>query len=203
MKLYYTPGACSLVIRILLHEMTANADFEAVDLATKKTETGKDFFAINQKGAVPTLVLDNEEVLTENAMIQQYLADHYKATNLLPPIGDLKRYRVLEWLNYIATELHKGLSPFFNPHIPKDIKENVFAAALKNKLTYLSQRLGKQNYLMGDEFTLPDAYAFYALNSMPVAGIHIKNWPNLVAYFDRIKQRKSVQQAMQEEKLLS
>src|SRR5688572_12009519 len=113
MKLYYSKGACSLAVRIILHEIGAACEFEAVDLATKKTETGMDFLKINPKGAVPTLILDDKAILTENAVIQQYLAEKYHATQLLPPLGDMKRYRVLEWLNFISTDLHKSCGPLF------------------------------------------------------------------------------------------
>src|SRR5690349_3300917 len=110
MKLYYSKGACSLAVRIALHELGIPCEFEAVDLKAKKTEKGADFFKINPKGAVPTLVLDDHTVLTENAVIQQYLADKQKAFEVLPPVNDMKRYRALEWLNFVSTELHKGCS---------------------------------------------------------------------------------------------
>src|SRR5689334_13101143 len=108
MKLYYSKGACSLAVRILLHELGIKSEFEAVDLKTKRTETNADFLKINPKGAVPTLTTDKQEILTENAVILCYLADEYKAIELLPAPGNFKRYRVLEWLNYVATEIHKG-----------------------------------------------------------------------------------------------
>src|SRR5437870_2266196 len=113
MKLYYSKGACSLAVRILINELNISCKYEAVNLKTKETETGKNFYEINPKGAVPTLILENNNVLTENAVIHQYLADQQKAHHLLPNLNDFKRYQVLEWLNFIATELHKGFSPLF------------------------------------------------------------------------------------------
>ena len=125
MKLYYSPGACSLAVRILINEMGLDAEYESVDLKTKKTATGQDFKKINPKSVVPTLELDNKEILTENAVIQQYLADMNHATELLPAVNDFKRHRVLEWQTYVATELHKGMSPLFHAKYPDEIKENV------------------------------------------------------------------------------
>jgi len=126
MKLYYSKGACSLAVRIVINEIGMDAVYESVDLKSKKTESGRDFKAINAKGSVPTLELDNGKILTENAVIQQYLADEAKVYELLPEVGDLKRYRVLEWLNYITTELHKGFGALFNPTMSQDLKDELF-----------------------------------------------------------------------------
>ena len=126
MKLFYARGACSLATRILLNEMGIPVDYEAVNLKTKKTETDSDYLALNPKGVVPALQLENGVVLTENAVIMQYLADHYQATNLLPALDDFNRYRVLEWVNFITTDLHKGFSPLFNPQVPEPLKLQVF-----------------------------------------------------------------------------
>src|SRR5688572_16955287 len=141
MKLYYAKGACSLAVRITLHEMNIPCAFEAVNLKTKQTETGMDYLNINTKGAVPAQLVNTHELLTENAVIQQYLAETYQATRLLPPINTMERYHVLEWLNYISTDLHKGCSPFFNPNLPEDLKETTFRPALKNKFAVVDQRL--------------------------------------------------------------
>lgn len=201
MKLYYKKGACSLAVRILIHELGIPCEFEAVDLKTKKTETGADFLKINPKGAVPTLVLDNKEVLTENAVIQQYLADHQKANHLLPATNDLKRYRVLEWLNFVSTDLHKNCAPFYNPNMPEDVKENIYKPIVRNKLTFVEQHLMQNPYIAGKEFTLPDSYLFVVLSWMPSLKIDLTEWPHVNKYFANIKNRKSVQQSLQEEGL--
>jgi glutathione S-transferase len=154
MKLYYSKGACSLTVRILAHELGIACEFEAVDLKTKQTASGKDFFTINPKGAVPAVILDNNELLTENTVILQYLADQYKATQFLPAIGSMQRYHVLEWLNFVSTELHKNCSPLFNPNISVDIKKTIFLPILKAKLVVLEKQLSKSAYLSGDQFTL-------------------------------------------------
>jgi glutathione S-transferase len=198
MKLYYSKGACSLAVRIALHEMNIPCEFEAVNLKTKQTESGEDYLKINPKGAVPTL-LDGKEVITENAVIQQYLADKQKATNLLPPIGDIKRYKILGWLNYVSTDLHKDCGLFFNPHMPEDVKENIFRPLLKNKLLAVDQHLQKNTFLADEQFTLPDSYLFVILTWLPYIKLDITQWPNLQRYFIELKQRKSVQQALQEE----
>ena len=201
MKLYYSKGACSLAVRITLNEIETPCDYEAVDLKAKKTETGADYFKINPKGSVPALVLDNQEVLTENAAIQQYLADEYKATRLLPPAGNFNRYRVIEWLNFISTDLHKNCGPLFNSNIPDNLKEEIFKPILKSKLNIAEQRLSQRKFLMGDEFTLPDGYLFVILRWVPNFGIELSEWPNLSRYFAELKKRKSVHQALEQEGL--
>src|SRR5579864_6749967 len=159
MKLYYSKGACSLAVRIIIHELDLPCDYVAVNLKTKETENGEDFLKINPKGSVPTLVVDNKTIITENAVIQQYLADKMKATHLLPLISSLQRYRVLEWLNYVSTELHKGCGPLFNPEVPEECKE-IFRKILMKKFQSLDTHFKTHKYLLGDEFTLPDAYLF-------------------------------------------
>ncbi len=202
MKLYYSKGACSLSVRILIHEMGLSAEFESVDLKTKKTETGADYFQINPKGAVPGLLLDNNELLTENIVIHQYLADTHKATNLLPAFGDKKRYRVVEWLSYVSSDLHKSFGPFFNPDVPEEIKEKVFKPILKRKFSAVEKQLQSNPFLAGDHFTLPDAYLFVVLRWMPtVAKVNLSEFPKLENYFSELKKRKSVQQALKEENL--
>lgn len=123
MKLYYSKGSCSLAIRILINELNLKVDFVAVNLKNKQTEQGQDFFKINIKGAVPSLQLEDGSILTENLVIQQYLADTHNGSALLPKVGEMQRYRVLEWSNFVTTELHKGCGPFFNPDMPADVKE--------------------------------------------------------------------------------
>ena len=201
MKLYYSKGACSLVVRIILNEIGSKVDYESVNLKTKETETGTNFLTINPKGAVPALKLDNEEILTENAVILQYLADSSKSTQLLPAVGDLKRYRVLEWLNYITTELHKGFGPLFNPSVPQDIKDKIFIPLIESKFKYVNKQLQKNQYLLGDHFTLPDAYLYVMLRWAESFNINVDGCTHLTTYYDELGKRKSIEQALEQEHL--
>lgn len=201
MKLYYSKGACSLVIRILIHEMNINIEFESVDLKTKKTESGADFLKISGKGGVPVLLTDDSQILTENVVIQQYLADKYQDTQLLPPINDFKRYRVLEWDNYISTELHKGFGPLFHFNFSQEVKESFFIPAIESKLKYINEQLENKKFLLGDDFTLPDAYLCVILLWCNHFKINIAQWPKLASYSARLKQRESVIKAFKEEGL--
>ncbi|MDX1900818.1 MAG: glutathione transferase GstA [Gammaproteobacteria bacterium] len=198
MKLYYSRGACSLGVRIIIHELNLSVDFEAVDLKTKKTETGKDFLTINPKGAVPTLVTDNE-VLTENAAILQFLAESQKAQTLLPPTGHFTRYRVLEWLSFVSSDVHKSFGPLFNADVPADLKTSIFIPLLKKRLNFVEKSLEQKDFLAGDTFTLPDAYFFVMLFWLHHFKIDVAEWPNLSHYFQTLKNRKAIQQALKEE----
>lgn len=199
MKLYYTKGACSLVVRIILNELGQHADFEAVDLRTKKTDTHQDFLSINPKGAVPALALDNGKVLTENAVILQYLADTAKATQLLPGLGDFNRYQVLEWLNYITTELHKSFGPLFNPTMPESIKEQFFIPLITSKFHYINKHLEHHEYLFGSQFTLPDAYLFVMLRWAAYFKIDLNECKNLTRYSDVLNKREAIQLSLKQE----
>lgn len=199
MKLYYSKGACSLAVRIVIHEIDIPCYFESVQLKTKKTETGSDYFEVNPKGAVPALVLNDGAVLTENAVIQQYLADTHKANELLPPVGEIKRYHVLEWLNFVSTELHKGCSPFFNASIPEEIKDKVLLPALKNKLQFVDDHLKQSKYLTGETFTLADGYCFVILTWLPGLRINLIDYANINRYFNELKHRPSIIKALAEE----
>lgn len=201
MKLYYKRGACSLTVRILAHELNIPCDYESVDLQTKMTEKGTDYLTINPKGSVPALILENKEVLTENPVILQYLADTYQATQLLPAVGDMNRYRVLEGLNFCCTDMHGGCGPFFNPKIPNELKQEVFLPNLKRKMVIVEKQLTSHAYLTSDEFTLADIYLFVVLTWFPRIGIELAEWPHVVNYMATLKNRKSIQQAMQEEGL--
>ena len=202
MKLYYSRGACSLAPHIILHELNIACEYSAVDLKTKKTVAGEDYYQINPKGAVPFLQTDEGFSLSENAVIQQYLADRYQAYQLLPPLGDRNRYEVLMWLNYVATDIHKGFSPFFNAEIPSEIKEQIFKPALLNKFKYLDGILAGQQYLVGNQFTLPDSYLFTVLRWCRLCDIRLAEYPSLLRYFERMHQRPSVVTALREEGLL-
>lgn len=199
MKLYYSPGACSLTVRIVINELGLTSEYEKVDLRTKKTKNGDDFYKFNAKGAVPALETKTGEILTEVAVIIQYLADLYHNISLLPPVDDIHRYRVLELVNYISTELHKGCSPLFNSAIPTEIKDSVFKPALQNKLAFVNQLLGNKPYLYGTDFTLADAYLFVILSWMPHLQIDMSSYPNLTRYFDTLKNRPSVVKSLAEE----
>lgn len=201
MKLYYSKGACSLAVRIVIHELKIKAEFESVDLKTKKTESGANYLSINSKGAVPVLAIENNEILTENAVIQQYLADTHQAHDLLPPLGNLKRYRVLEWLNYVTTEMHKGVAILFNPTLTDEMKNNVIKPMIKHKLNYLDHHFSDHKFLLGEQFTLPDSYLFVVLNWLQFFAIDINQWQNLARYFAELKTRPSIAQSLQEEGL--
>jgi glutathione S-transferase len=202
MKLYYSKGACSLAVRIVIHELGLPCQYEAVDLKTKVTETGANFLSINPKGAVPVLVLDDNTVLTENAVIQQYLADTYHGDKLLPPLGNNKRYQTLQWTNFITTDIHKGFGPIFNPKVPAEVNRDIFIPLLKSKFAIANQALEKNTFLMGDEFTLPDAYLFVTLRWAHGMKIDLSESPNLARYFEELSKRKSIVEAMTEESLI-
>ncbi|MBP6918447.1 MAG: glutathione transferase GstA [Legionellaceae bacterium] len=201
MKLFYAKGACSLASRIILNEIGIAPDFEAVDLQTKQTERGQNFLSVNPKGCVPTLRLENGEILTENAVIMQYLADHYEASNLLPPVGDWQRYRVLEWLNYVSTELHKGFAPIFNPDISQELKETIFIPKVMEKFQYIDRDLKSRAYLVGKHFTLPDAYLFTVLRWAIGKKLPVQPLQSLMDYAAQLRLRKSVSDAMIQEGL--
>jgi glutathione S-transferase len=197
MKLYYSPGACSLSPHIALNEAGLVFDSESVDLAKKKTKSGADYRAINPKGAVPALQLDNGQVLTEGSAIVQYIADQKPATKLAPAAGTLERYRLQEWLNYVASEVHKGFSPLFNPKIPEDWKK-VVTDNLATKFDYLSKQLQGKDYLMGT-FSVADAYLFTILGWTKYFNIDLAKWPVLVKYMERVGARPAVKAALEAE----
>lgn len=200
MKLYYSPGACSLAPHIVLNELGQPYDLEKVDLGAKKTETGANFLDVNGKGYVPTLDLGSGEVLTEVSTILQYLVDKAKNTDLLPAFGSMDRYRAMESLNFVASELHKGIGGLFNPAMPEDGK-----AAIKDRLTrrfaWLDAQLAKKPYLLGDTYSVADAYAFTVLGWTKHVGIDLSPYAHVVAYMDRVGQRPAVQAALKKEGL--
>ena len=201
MKLYYSPGACSLSPHIILNEGGFSFDKERVDLASKKTETGADYAAINPDGYVPALLLDDGQVLTEGPAIIQYLADRVPGKKLVPPLGTLERYRLMQWLNFISTELHKGFSPLFNPQAPEAWKA-VAAAQLGRRLGTVSRQLEGKDWLLGEDFTVTDAYFFTVLGWGRHVGIDLEQWPVLKAYQGRVFMRPAVQSALKAEGLL-
>lgn len=199
MKYYFSTGSCSLSPRIALHEAGFNVDSEAVDLPNKKIKSsGADFYAINAKGYVPALVLDDGELLTENAVILQYIADKKPEKKLAPPAGGMERIRFQEWLIFITTELHKTFSPLFNPKINDEFKE-AQTTRLKMRFGVIAKQLGSKKYLFGDDFTVADGYLFTMLNWAKNKSIDVG--PELAAYFDRVKARPAVQAALKAEGL--
>ena len=200
MKLYYAPGACSQAPHIILHETGMGHTVERVDLKTKRTESGRDYREINPKGSVPALELDNGEVLTENAVVLQFLGDRSGLEQVLPPMGDFRRYRVLEWVNYITTELHKSFGPLFNPAAGEETK-SLFIEQIGKKLDYIEGELGDRLFLVDDHLTLPDAYLFVMLG-WGEKMIGLDRWPGLRAFRERMLERDSVRQVLEFEGLL-
>jgi glutathione S-transferase len=201
MKLFYSPGACSQAPHILMHEIGMSHDAERVDLKNKVTEKGAAYLDINPKGAVPALQLDNGEVLTENAVILQYLGDRASSPDVLPSVGSFRRYRVLEMVNYITTELHKRFSYLFSPSSTDEMKQ-VVIQDLGKKLDWIDQQLGDGPFLMGDELTLPDPYLFVMTEWTEKVLGNLDRWPNLRAFNQRMMQRPSVRKVLQFEGLL-
>ncbi len=199
MKLYYSPGACSQAPHILLHEIGLSHDAVRVDLKSHTLGDGGSYYQVNPKGSVPALELDNGEVLTENAIILQYLGDR-AGNDVLPPVGDFRRYRVLEMVNFITTELHKRFGFLFNPDATDEMKQLV-VRDLGGKLDYVDQRLGAGPFLFGDELTLPDVYLFVIANWAEKM-IGLDRWPNLSAFRQRMLMRPAVRNVLQFEGLL-
>ena len=201
MKLYYTKGACSLAPRIIINELNLPCEYESVDLAQKKTQSGTDFYSINPKGSVPTLITDNNDVLTEAVVILQYLSDTQDATSLLPPLNHWQRYKVLEWLNFVATEMHKGLGIFFNPAITEEMKEKIYLPVLYKRFDFINQQLTKTEYLAGSHFTLPDAYLFVVSTWAFYFKLDLTKWSAFQAYLQKIVKRPSVIKSLEEEQI--
>ncbi|MCY7270442.1 MAG: glutathione transferase GstA [Sphingomonas bacterium] len=198
MKLYYSPGACSQAAHILLHETNLPHDSEAVDIRAKKTASGADYLAINPKGAVPALGI-GEEVLTENGAILQYIGEKAGHETLFPGTG-LERYRVIEWLAYLGSDVHKSFGPLFNPASSDEIKTGARDMVGK-KFDFLEQSLDGQDYLTGPSMTVADPYLFAMLGWTASLGIDLAKWPNLVAFRKRMDERPSVQAVMKAEGL--
>ncbi len=201
MKLYFAPGACSLSPHIVLREAGIDAELEQVDLRARKTKSGADYSAINPKGQVPTLVLDNGQTLTEGPAIVQYLADQKADSGLAPRNGTLERYRLQEWLNFITSELHKSFGALFQPTVPEDYKP-IARENISKRFAFVDQRLGSGGpFLLGSQFTVADAYMFVMCTWAGFLKIDLGQWPNLQAYAARVGERPKVQEAMREEGL--
>ncbi|HXF65503.1 MAG TPA: glutathione transferase GstA [Burkholderiales bacterium] len=201
MKLYYVPGACSLSPHIVARELGIPLELKKVDTKTKTIEGGGDYRKVNARGYVPALELDNGEVLTEGPAIVQYLADQKPDAGLAPKAGSFERYRLQEWLNFLATEVHKQFSPLFRPNTPAEYKK-IAKENLAARFDWLDQQLAGRPYLMGETFTVADAYAYVLLNWTKFHEIELARWPNLAAYQQRVGARPKVREAMRAEGLL-
>lgn len=201
MKLYYAPGACSLSPHIVAHELGLPLELERVDLKAHKTAAGEDFYAINAKGYVPALRLDDGALLTEGPAIVQYLADLKPGAGLAPANGTLARYQLQEWLNYISTEVHKTLGGLFAPGVSPEQRESIITR-LGLRYDFLSQQLTGKAYLTGESFTVADAYLFTVLNWNGVLKIDLAKWPVLQQYQARVAARPGVQAALKAEGLI-
>ena len=199
MKLYFSPGACSLSAHIALCEGGLTFTIEQVDLRAKTTKSGADFLAVNPKGQVPALVLDDGGLLTEGPAIVQYIADLAPAAGLAAPNGTLDRYRLQEWLTFIGTELHKNFSPLFRPTTPDEYKK-IVRETLAAKLAYVNGHLAKQQFLLGDHFTVADGYLFVITLWAGKLGVDLP--ANVASFKERVMTRPKVKQAMQEEGLV-
>lgn len=201
MKLYYSPGACSLSPHIALLEAGLPYDLVKVDVRAKKLENGDDFLQVNPKGQVPVLELDSGEFVTEGPVIVQMIADQAAAKNLAPARDSAERYKLLEWLNFITTELHKNFSPLFQPVIPDEVKA-FFKDRLMGKFKYADSKLAGQDYLMGKQFTVADGYLFVMLKWAERTGMDLSALKNLMAFKDRVAARPKVQEALTKEGLM-
>ena len=201
MKLYYSPGACSLSPHIVLHE--AGLPFTPVLASTKthKLQDGTDYYTINPKGSVPLLELDDGQRLSEGPAIVQYIADQVPTKQLAAAAGTMERYRQMEWLNFIGTELHKTYGLFFNPATPEEFKP-ALRARLAERLKWVDQQLEGRQYLLGDSFTVPDAYLFTVASWSRHVGVDLAPLAHLTAFLARVAARPAVQAAMKAEGLI-
>lgn len=197
MKLYYSAGACSLSPHIVLRELGNKFDLEAVDLGTKKTKSGKDYTKINPKGYVPALELETGEVLTEGPAIVQYLADKANS-DILPKAGTMERYRAMEMLNFITSELHKSMGSLFDKNLPPEVRKATIERISK-RVDHLDNLLGKHPYLLGDKFSVADAYAYTVLGWGQWVGVDLAKWKNVSEFMKRMEARPAVQAARQAE----
>ena len=201
MKLYYLTGACSLASAISLLEAGLKFELVKVDRKTRKAADGLDFDEVNPKGYVPALALDNGDVLTENVAVLQYIADRNPAAKLAPPAGTLERYRLMEWLSFINSEIHKSFSPLFRAEAHEAVKDYA-RANLTRRLDYAEQALGSKPYLMGEQFTVADAYLYVVLGWGAHVNVDIGRWPQLKQLHERVGARPHTIEALKSEGLL-
>jgi glutathione S-transferase len=201
MKLYYSPGACSLSPHIALLEAGLPYDLVKVDLRAKKLENGDDYLKVNPKGQVPVLVLDSGEIVTEGPVIVQMIADKASAKNLAPARDSAERYKLQEWLNFITTELHKNMGPMFSPVLADDAK-TFFKDRAMGKFKYIDSALAGRDHLMGKQFTVADGYLYTMLRWADGHKMDLSGLTNLMAYKDRVAARPKVQEALTKEGLM-
>jgi glutathione S-transferase len=201
MKLYYSPGACSLSPHIVSRELGIALELKKVNTKDKTIEGGGDYWKVNARGYVPALELDNGQVLTEGPAIVQYLADQKPEAGLAPKSGTLERYRLQEWLNFLTSEVHKQFSPLFKPNTPEEYKP-IAKQNIATRFDWLDQQLAGKDYLMGKTFTVADAYLFVLTNWTKPTQIDLAKWPNIAAFQKRVAARPKVKQAMQAEGLI-
>ncbi len=198
MKLYFAPGTCALSPHIALLESGLPFELERVHLGTRKTASGIDFTMINPKSYVPALQLDNGVVLTEGPAVTQYIADLVPQKNLAPAAGTIERYQLMEWMNFISTELHKGFSPLFKKEMPLEAKE-IIRAALVNRIGFVASSLQHSTYLTSEHFTIADAYLFTVLSWAAPMKIELASWPAVVSFMNRVGDRPTVKAALEAE----
>jgi glutathione S-transferase len=201
MKLYYFASACSQASNIALREAGLKFELVKVDRHTRKTADGLDLNTVNPKGYVPALTLDSGETLTENVAVLQYIGDRNPALRLAPAAGTMERYRLIEWLAFINSEIHKAFSPLFRPDAPEDTKQYVLGNLAK-RLDYLQGALGSKPFLMGEQFTVADCYLFTVLSWAPFVKLDLGKWPELKRYVERIQARPHVMEALKSEGLI-
>jgi len=201
MRLYFSPGACSLAPHIILREIGGHFDLDLVDLKAKKTSEDRDYLAINPKGYVPALQLDDQQVLTEVPAILQYLADHASQKGLVPPPGTMERYRLVEIINFISAEIHKTFTPLFIDGVPEEVRQ-IFIGRLSKRVDFIAAQLDKSSYLLGDSFGIADAYLFTVLSWSRYVKFDLEPWPAVTTYLARLAHRPTVRDAMAAEGLI-
>jgi glutathione S-transferase len=201
MKLYFSPGACSLAPHIVLNELDLPHTTVKVDLRNKLTATGENFFMINPKGSVPALQLESGQVITEGPVIMQYILDQKPGSSMYSTPASMERYELMQWLNYITSEIHKGLSPLFNREYMATTAPAWTIANMQKKFKFLSESLSNKTFLCGSKFTPADAYLFTCLGWGKLVGLDMNDWPTLKAYISRIAERPAVMAAMKLEGL--
>lgn len=200
MKLYYSPGACSLAPHIVGNEAELSLDLHRVDVGTHRTHDGVDFYSINPKGYVPLLQLDDDGALSEGTVICQYLADRAANVSLMPAAGTIARYRVMEWQNFITSELHKSFSPLFHPELDA-VAKSIFATGLRKKFAWVSEQLTGKDYLTGTDFTVADAYLFVVAGWSRMVKLDLSDLQPLQDFIARVSARPAVKRALQTEGL--
>jgi glutathione S-transferase len=195
LKLYFSPGSCSLASRIALLETGMNAEYVSVDLRTKLDQTGADYTKVNPKGYVPALMLPNGQTMTEGVAILQWVADQNTAKNLLPAWGTAERYKAIEWFNYVATEVHKSYSPLFRPGLSDEQKANQ-VGVIQKRLQLLETQVGTAGYVLGKDYSFVDTYLFVILSWSPRVGVDLEKFPNLRGFMERVRSRPAVAQAL-------